>query len=152
MHRGILASIAALLLLAAASGCGGEDGGSETVSRAEYVQRARAICATAEKQKNAAIEAEFARLNEEGRELGQEAELRMVRTIALPPISRMVEELAALPPPSAGAASAEAIVAAYEEAVEKVAAEPLSVLSEPTPFTPANTLASDFGLDTCAGT
>jgi len=152
VYRRTPALIAAIALLAIAFGCGGDDGGDETVSRAEYVQRANAICAKAEKQKNAAIEAEFARLGEEVQRLGQEAELQMVRTVALPPISRMVEQLAALPNPDADAAEAEAIVAAYEAAVEEVADEPVSVLSDPTPFTPADGLAEDFGLEACAGT
>lgn len=131
------------------SGCGGGDG-EETVSRAEYLQRADAICAGAEDRKNAALEAEFARREAAGEGMTRQDELTLVRRVALPPIDRMVEQLAALPDPARAAAKAASIVAAFEAATEAVAENPASALADSTPFDRANALASEFGLEACA--
>jgi hypothetical protein len=146
-RRPAAVALLALALGALILGCGGGSD-SAAITRAEFAKQANGICAHAEARKNAALQAYFARTQQAPQ--GAD-EIKLVTTVALPPIKAMSEELGQLPIPSDGGNKAEAIVVAFETAIAKVEADPKSVLSQTNdPFGEANKLAAKSGMKACA--
>jgi hypothetical protein len=137
-----------LAVLAIGAGCGGGD--DDSLSKAEFVKQADAICTQKEAEKNKALEAGFQQAGKEGKK-GKKVEEELVTDTALPPISEMTEELGDLGAPSGEEDKAEAMVEAFEEEVEKIEGDPGSVLTGAGgEFAKANKLAKEMGLKVCS--
>ncbi|MEX2105883.1 MAG: hypothetical protein WD810_03190 [Solirubrobacterales bacterium] len=148
MYRGVVAVVVCAFAIASlAAGCGS---GDESLTKAEFIERGDAICAKAESRKNAVLEAAFLKQSESKKPLDRAAELKLVTTVALPPIVQMTDRLAALEPPSEEEDKARAIVEAYEEGIAGVESDPSSVLGGANPFAEADELAEEFGFEACS--
>lgn len=139
----------------AGAGCGsGGDGNTATASitKAEFVRKANAICARIHGQ----AQAEFlSYLKNHGEEPSTAAavtalQAKLAEKYVISPKLQEAEELAALGVPSGGESQAKAIVAAFEEGVEKAEEQPAQTGRNSTKaFGAAERLAGEYGLKGC---
>jgi hypothetical protein len=138
--------VAATALALIAGGCGGGD--EESLTRAEFIEQADAICTESSKQ----IEREYRAFAEggarkggiskaEGQEVGQE--------ILLPNVQSRVEELRELNPPEADEDQITAMLDALEAGVEEGRENPKSLFSGDYPLEEANKMAQEYGFKAC---
>lgn len=141
---GIL-SLAALL----AGGCGAdsESQTTESLTKAQYVKQADAICQRQNAKKDAALNKAYEELQKEKTGAGRAAEEKIIE-IALPPIAAMTEEVADLGTPTEQAEDAEKFVAEMEAAISEVEDDPALALDE-EPFEGAKARATRLGFKQC---
>jgi len=146
--RVCIAVLGVVAALAVVAGCGG-DSDDDSLTKAEYTQQANAICQQGEDEKNKEIQAAVNDPKAISGQ-GQEGELELLTEFALPPIATMTEELSDLGGPSGEEEKAEALVEAFEEEIEKIEANPKSVISgSGGEFAEANKLAGELDLKAC---
>jgi hypothetical protein len=129
--------IGVLALAAIAAGCG--SGGSDPLTKAEFIEKADAICTQARnriKKESAAVTKEA-----QGAEVSEK--------IVLPNVQIQAEELRDLEPPEADEDQIEAMLDRLEAGVEKGRQEPESLLSADSPLIKANEMAEKYGLKVC---
>jgi hypothetical protein len=141
--------VGALMIAVVAVGCGAS--GSTSPTKAEFAQRADAVCGRAEEKRNAAVEA-FAKKHSLGEGTPSKAVAeKLVTEAALPPFQDMTAQLAELEPPSGEEDQVKAIVEGFERAIEEVEEDPSSALAGSVdPFSKVSRAASSYGLKTCA--
>ncbi len=142
MYRGILAVlVGALAIGAVAVGCGG--GGSPT--KAEFIERADAICQMREEERQAGfLAAPQPGSNASPREIGV-LQKRLITTVVLPSIQAEFEELADLNAPSGEEAKVGAIIEAYGEIVKEAEERPYTVGK----YAKYDRLTAEYGLNVC---
>lgn len=145
----LAAMLAGLILLA---GCGGGGSSSSTtaLSKSEFLAQGNAICAKGNKEINAAGSKAFT----QGQAPSQADQDKFVTDTVIPNIQTQIDGIEALTPPSGDEDQVTAITDAAQSALDKAKADP-SVITDPSggsdPFAEANKLATDYGLDQCAG-
>jgi hypothetical protein len=125
-------------------GCGG-GGDDESLTKAEYVKEANAICRKALNQKEKVIAEATEKLPDKVSASTKEK----VVLEAFAPYEKATEELAELGKPEGQEEKAEALVEAMEDGAEKVKASPTTLLVSDLPVRKANKMAEDFGVDRC---
>jgi len=142
----IAIGIVTLLLTAlAGSGCGGDDSAEASLPKKEFLKRAKAICAGAEKE-----QVKIAIAYTKHHPNAQEEDL--IEPAGLPPLEKQLEKLTVLGLPSGGAAEVEAFLDEFETALEQGKEDPASLLrSKENPFNQANKLAKEYGIKGCEG-
>ena len=151
MKRYLVGAFAVIwVLLGLGCGSGGSDSSnasnaSATVSKAEYVKQADAICGRTEK-KQLQLVAKFPK-----QKPTKQAQVELVEFAGIPPLSEQAKELSDLPAPREDAADAKAYVAAFSVGVEKAEGDPSTMLKAPSPFAEAEALALKFGFKVCKG-
>lgn len=140
----VCALISGLLVLALAGGCGGE---SDTLTKAEFIEQADAICAKSEKKREAAV---LVALKKKEGGLSSNAAIEKLMVVAvLPAAQEMTQELSALEAPDA---KAKAIVAAFAATTEGTDEDPrLFVRDDTNPMTKPRHMADAYGMDDCVG-
>lgn len=148
--------VAAVLVV----GCGGSDESNESgtttsITKAEFVRQANAICKKAAADREAAALALFKEQRERGApskgELQAQTEEVMVEVV-LPALSQMTDELADLGTPKGDGDQVDAIIGAYRTAAEEIESDPAQVVDgEADPFVQPRALAVAYGADDCAG-
>jgi hypothetical protein len=147
-------SIVAVLVAAAVIGCGGGDGGgTSSVTKAEFISRADAICKKTITRREAAVLALLKEQRERGeptaREVQEQTE-EVLLEVALPALSQLTDELAALGRPAGGGNEVDAMIEAYRVAIEEAEAEPaIFVDGEADPFAQPRKLAVAYGAKVC---
>jgi hypothetical protein len=143
----------ALGVLVLLAGCGSGDSTAaqqdETISFAQYIQRADAICTKTDKvQKKLAT-----KVGEEGANLQSKEGLEvLVVKAALPPLDDEARELAELQLPAREAKKAERYLAAVHKGIKFTEEEPLALPNaEPGPFNEAEEIARSVGFKVCRG-
>ena len=140
--------VALLFALAALiAGCGGDDEGSgsgEPLTKAEFLEQGNAICA----EGNEAINAAAGDLNQNSPP--EEIQAFASETL-VPEVQNQIDGLRGLSPPEGDEATVEAILDAAQEANDQVEEDPSAITSNEDPFNEANDLASEYGLQECAG-
>jgi hypothetical protein len=138
----------ALGLFVVGCGGGGDDSTVATVSKAQYIKQADAICGKTENRQLALMKG-FAKREEPP---GKSSEEKLVENVGLPPLVTQLEELEELPLPSTGTAEAEDFLVAFGAGIEKGEKDPGLLLTlEPDPFSESKKLAAEFGFKTCGG-
>lgn len=138
----------ALLLMGVAIGCGGSDETS-SLTKAQFIKQADAACARADAAQSKALAA-YAKSESKlpSSKAGQE---EIVMKIGLPPVEVGVEEISALGAPDGEEDEVDALIAAWETAIEDAEADPLTVTKPAgNPFNEADKLAAAFGLKGCS--
>ena len=153
MRRGFLVLLLFIAAVALAASSCGEDGGTAdttaAISKAQFTKQANAICAKAN-QEVTKISEDFAKENLSEEKRPTTAQITELAKLALPTISRQVEELRALDVPAGEEKEVDAILSAAEEAVAKGEQEPIAIYgANGGAFAKANRLAIDYGLDKC---
>lgn len=144
-----LIAVFCIAVAAMVGGCGGSD--DDTIAKAEYVKQGNAICAKAVADRNVAVQAAVKK-EEAGPGKPDEAfSEELVIDVALPPLTQMTDELAALSDPDPGADEAAAIVGSFETGIEEVEDDPARVVKGTVdPFKDAKEQAAKFGLKACS--
>jgi hypothetical protein len=145
-ERLIVPVVGVLAFALNAAGCG-SSGESEPLSKAAFIKEGNAICASAAEERGSALK----EAGEEGAQdfSSSKAELEWAITeVALPPLQVMAEELGDLDAPRGDQKRVDAIVAGFEEGVEKSEADPSGSVTG-LPFTEANRRAQAYGLAEC---
>jgi hypothetical protein len=136
-------------------GCGssGEsDTATASITKAEFITKASAICARLHKQ----AQAEFLDyLKNHGEEPGTAAavaalQAELAEKYVISPKQQEADELAALGAPSGGESQVKAIVVSLEEGVEEAEGKPVQAANDSSKaFGEAEKLASEYGLTGC---
>jgi hypothetical protein len=150
MLKRILIFLAPAILIASLLvGCGG---GDATLSRAEFIKKADAICKKTDKaQVGEAVGYQKAHTKELAT-VSREAGLKkLILAILLPSVSKEAKEIEALGAPSGGEKTVQEFISAMEQGVKQAEKEPTSVEDlAKGPFSKADTLAREYGLQECA--
>ena len=148
---GILVGV--MLIAVGVVGCGGDGGDETTVVKADFVKQANAVCLKAAKKRDATAQAAF-RAQEKLPQAESESEIEKSEWVlarVIRPLAEMSDELAALSVPGESADEAEAVSAAFQEAIDEVEAEPTQVVKgEVNPFGKPKKLAGEYGIKACA--
>ncbi len=146
----VAALICGLLAAFAVAGCGGSD--EDSLTKAEFIKQADAICAKGDAAREKVVQAAIK--EEENGEQGPQGDAageEFVLDIALPPLAKMVEELGELGEPTTGGETANKIVTGFEEGVELIENEPLRVLeAKVDPWDEPKELGRDYGMKQCS--
>ena len=148
-RRHVGSSLAVLLAICALiAGCGGGGGQSTatTLSHAELVAKAAAICG----QANSEIEAAAREYLGSGRPTPKDLE-RFAAEAVVPNTEAVVTRLESLTPPSSIAATYSELVDEMRSTGARLKANPGLLAQSGDPFAKANRLAKRAGLDACAG-
>src|SRR4051794_6046404 len=123
IKRALIILSSFLLAASVAIGCGSSDDSSLT--KAEYVKEADAICKTVEKEKQTKMEA-FLTKSSAGEEKPLKANelTAMATTVILPSTRKLAGELKKLEAPAEGGKEAEAIVTEFDQVVSDLEKNP----------------------------
>jgi hypothetical protein len=140
-------------LTAVVAGCGGSVGSGDsttsTLTGAEYVKEANAICKTARVERKASFLKAWK--SHPGAANSNTAKEELVLGVIMPPIAQMNKELGELQPPSSQAAAAKKLVASFDREIKLIQANPISLFTgEHGQFTTADELAIANGLKQCS--
>jgi hypothetical protein len=141
---GVAAAVTAMVL---ASGCS-DGGGSDSPTKAEFIQQADAICRKAHSALDKAFTQAFA-----GKPQPSQAELnKFAREELAPTVQGEIDDVRNLDPPSGDEGEIEAIADAAQSGVDKIKADP-EVLSPQVKFDPLgknHRLAKAYGMKECS--
>jgi hypothetical protein len=149
MMRSSFLTVTIMAILLGLVACGGsDDDSSPTLTKAEFIKRADAICKKADAKQESAVRA-YEKENPEALSTpaGQE---EFILDIGLSPITVELDEISELGVPEGDEQAVNAIVSGFEDAVAKVEADPFSVASGPGPFLGVNKLTKAYGFKDCA--
>jgi hypothetical protein len=156
--RAAVLGILAVAILPATSGCGNggdpataNSAGAPTVrvsvTKAEFIKRANAICNRALEEQEAAVAAAERKLGH-GRPVSNAQRERVLITLTPRFFERKTEALAKLPAPAGSEAQVRAIIVGYEAGVREIEARPVTVVRG-TPFLEGRKAAGRYGLSKC---
>jgi hypothetical protein len=137
-EKGILFALVTALLAALVVGCGGSSSDAAPLKKSQFVKQADEVCASAQKER-ADQRGELTESEDAGGELMQ---------TLLEPVETMTDDLAELGPPVGQEKEVEAIIAAYQQGISKLEAEP-NAPDASTAFDKANEMAEGYGLSDC---
>jgi hypothetical protein len=153
----IVAGVLAVALTVAVAGCGGDDEASaSSITKAEFIKKADAICKQALEQ----AEVDFAALVKENETLLEETKEgtpafeaiypAVVNGILAPTVEKEVDEIQALGAPEGDEAKVDAMLETLEGDLETAEAKPKRVGFEAEKiFAPSTELAREYGLKVC---
>ena len=146
--RLLLCGVVLTLVLASCGDGGGEDP-TATLTKAEYLEKADAICTRTEQKQAAALQT----FGEEHGPLGSRpGEEEVVIAVGLPPLRAQIEEIEGLSMPAGDEKQLGELYDQWHRAIKAVQANPSSILrAGPTPFTLAEQMARTYGFRVCGG-
>jgi len=148
VSKKVVALVGVLALLVLSAGCGSGDDNSLT--KAEFVKQADAICKKGEKKKNDSLVSAYKKVGSENKE-SKNAQEEIIVDVALPPISKMIEELDGLGALNGEEEKAERMVEAFEEEAENVEEDPAGTIAGKVGnFDEANKIAKELGMEDCS--
>lgn len=151
----LLVLLVAMACVFVAAGCG--SGGSSSISQAEFIKKGDAICAEGRKEIESDLSAylkknkvkEFGEKGESEAEAKQH-EVTFIETVALPGLSKQVEELKSLGTPEGAEAEAEDFFKAVEGEIKNGEKNPGPLLTTPEEvFEKSDTIAQEIGFKVC---
>jgi basic membrane lipoprotein Med (substrate-binding protein (PBP1-ABC) superfamily) len=147
----VLAAAAAILLIVAGCG-GGSDSSSESssITKAQFIKQADAICAKGNKENEAEFE-KFAKEKglSEKKEPTKAQQEEAISEIVGPGVQKQIEEIDALGAPEGDEGKIEAMIDAVEEGVEEIEENPAALVEGKNPLAKGSKLAKEYGLKTC---
>lgn len=154
MSKRILAPLVGLLAFGlVAAGCGSSDDGTDTtatatITKAELIKKADAICAAGNKANEEAAEEAAEEAGFKLEDATDEQLRGLIADIVVPGVREQAEEIASLGAPEGDEDQVAAVVAAVEEGVDALEADPNEAL-EGEPFSEASELAGEYGFKVC---
>lgn len=143
------AAVLAACLVAVGCGGGGDDASTASLTKAEFIKQANAVCKKGEEQ----IETDFAAYVKGHEDIRKPTEAdfsKLVDSVLVPNAEKEIEDLRALGLPSGDEDQVEAILEAREESVEAAEDEPEVVVKDGEKvFGKASELAISYGLEDC---
>ena len=151
MSKRIIAMLAGALAIAIVAGCGGGDDSSDSssLSKAQFIKQADAICAKGNKEVNKEIK-EFAEENDvnTNKPTAQQQE-DVITEVVAPNVQGQAEQISDLSAPSGDEKQVETLIDAVEEGVEELEADPKKLIEGKNPLSKGSKLAKDYGLKVC---
>jgi hypothetical protein len=153
LNRRCLALLAAALAVVPAAGCGGSDSTTTAlIGKAEFIKKANAICTKDAKKMHADFVAFSTEHNDNPSPSKSEYEEFIAKVIE-PHMTRQISEIRALGTPKGDKRTAEEILSAVEEGLQKAKEKPELVTTHNIEiFGKAIRLATAYGLAACAQT
>jgi hypothetical protein len=154
LNKALLTAVAVLVALAAVvAGCGGSDDSdtSASLTKAQFVKQADAICVNSNKE----IESEFESYAkekgwDENKEPSKDQQEEAIVDVVAPNIQGQVDEIKDLGAPEGDEETIETMLAAVEEGVEELEENPGQLTEEgKNPLAKGSKLARDYGLAEC---
>ena len=140
-------TVGVLAAMLTAAGCGGSDE-PESLTKAEYVKRANAICVKLNKDTSVKFDTFY-------REPGKPttAQLKaMTKSVYLGNMQARLDQLRELPVPEGEEAKVDALLAAMQKGIDEAASQRAIAFQNTTLFfTRANKLAQELGPEYCYG-
>jgi hypothetical protein len=138
----VLAALLGLALVAA--GCGSDE---KTISKAEFLRKGNAICASGNKE----IDAGANKIFRNRKSRPSQADIkRFANEVLLPSVERQVKGIKDLGAPKGDEDKVKAILDAADEGIAAGKRDPASLASDNAdPFAKANRLARAYGLTVC---
>jgi hypothetical protein len=153
LSKGLFALFAVFALALLAAGCGSSGGSTSTASitKAEFIKQADAICAKGNKQIQTEIQAYSKKVGLSGNTQPTNAQVtEIANTILVPSVQSQHDDIGALGAPSGQESQVNAILAAVQDGIDQAKKDPTTLLkSNDTTFAKANQLAKDYGLTVC---
>jgi len=135
-----LTAVCALVL----PGCGGSDSTTSS-TKADFVQRAEAICKKGEGEQLQLI------LSYKKQHPAAEEE-ELIKPAAIPPLENEIGAIKALDIPEGGEQEVNTWIKEFEATLQQVKRDPSMLVDlRENPFEKANKLAAKYGLETCGG-
>lgn len=133
----------ALALSLIVSGCGGGDDDKTSISKADFIEQADAICAAGDVEIEAAADA-----------LGDDPTQEQIEAFAVdtlvPSVQGQHDAIDALGAPEGDEDAISAMLDALQGSIDTVEADPSTINAEGAdPFADANQMAQDYGLTDC---
>ena len=149
MSKGLIAVVAAAMLaLLVVTGCGSSDD-SDSLTKAEFVAKADAICKKGEKSIEDGAE-EFAEDNDVDTEKPtKEQQEEVIVQVLAPEIRQQAVEIGDLGAPSGDEDEVEAIVVAVEDGADELEDDPAQLIEGTNPLAKGSELAKEYGLKVC---
>jgi hypothetical protein len=148
----------ALALLGTVAGCGSSGAEkraeSKPLTKAQFHQRAKALCLRSSHQYYEEGIAISRKLQKEGQPLTPSVEQKIMEETVVPGMERKLKAVRALEPPSTDVEQVDRILTAIEKVVEEARVDPKRFVYRQVnfkhPFHHANELAKGYGLSACA--
>jgi hypothetical protein len=144
--------LTAAALVALVAGCGGGDSTSDSssVTKAQFVKEADAICTNGDKQDEKDFE-KFSKEHNlsEGKEPSKEVQEEAVQDIVVPGVRQQIEEIDDLAAPEGDEAKIEAVVTSVEEGLDELESDPTLLFKGKNPLEKGSTLAREYGMTKC---
>ena len=146
----VLAAAAAILVIAAGCGGGSDSSDSSSVTKAQFVKEADAICTKGDKQNEKEFE-EFAEEHNlsEGKEPSKEVQEEAVQDLVVPGVRQQIEEIDDLAVPSGDEAKIEEVVTSVEEGLDELEEDPTLLFKGKNPLGKGSKLAREYGMVKC---
>jgi len=143
----LIAAVGAIALIVA--GCGSSDDDS-SLTKAEFVKQADAICTKGDKQDEKEFE-DFAKEHNlsEGKEPSKEVQEEAVQDIVVPGVRQQIEEIDELAAPEGDEAKIEAVVTAVEDGLDELEDDPTLLFKGKNPLGEGSKLAKEYGMTKC---
>jgi hypothetical protein len=148
----LIASLAALALIVAGCGGGGDSTGStesSSLTKAELIKQGDAICEKGEEELEEEAN-QFAKEN--GIDTGKPTEAQqeeVIEEVVAPALRKQAEELRELGTPSGEEAAVEEITGSLEKGTKELEEEPGKLLQGANPVGKASKLAREYGFKEC---
>ncbi|MGH9283880.1 MAG: hypothetical protein ACRD0S_13200 [Acidimicrobiales bacterium] len=145
MKRGLTILAAGLVL---AAGCGG---GEESITKDEYLKRARTICREGNQELAQATQKAFKDLKQGEKPTAEQLEA-YARDVVVPMVRQQVDELRALPDPKGAGDQVDEIYDAFDRALDRIDEKPSLLTDNPDVFglfKEAGDLSKAYGFPVC---
>jgi len=142
------ALVAAAGLTVSASACGG-GGGSQGVSKADYLAKAKLVCEVGNRQLKSATDDVLAKIPP-GQKMSDAQINDFVHQTVIPTIKDQIKKLRALPPPKGEKDHVEQIYDALDKGLQQLDKDPAKLTNGSNVFADADALANKYGISVCA--
>jgi hypothetical protein len=146
----LLAAVVAISMIVV--GCGGGDDSTDSASltKAQFVKQADAICTEGDKQNEKEFE-DFAKEHNlsEGKEPSKAVQEEAVQEIVVPGVRQQIEEIDDLGAPKGDEAKIEDVVTSVEEGLDELEEDPTLLFKGKNPLEKGSTLAREYGMAKC---
>jgi hypothetical protein len=148
LSKRLFALSAVFVLALVAAGCGG---GSDSISKQQFITQADAICAKSNKQIQPQVVAYAKKVGWSGKTPPTDAQAtEIANTILIPSVQSQHDQIDALGAPSGQEQQVNAILTAVQDAIDQAKKDPTALMqSNDTTFAKANQVAKDYGLTVC---
>jgi hypothetical protein len=145
MRSRLTGGVAIAAVVFTGAGCGG---GDDTLTKAEFIKQADAICMKAHNAFEKAFNQTFS-----GNQQPSQAQLsKFAENTLVPGVQGQIDDIRDLNPPSADEDQVDALIEAVQDGVNKIKADPtiLAPTVRADPLKKGHQLAKDYGLKECA--
>jgi hypothetical protein len=160
--RGRVGLIAGTLVVLVSSGCGGSgnsgantDGGqgitvqTGSLSKAQFIKQADAICAKAVGKTRLAVQA-YARQSRSSLN-DPKIDAKLINTVLLPEYKEEIDRIKALGAPSGDEEKIAAIIEETQQGLREAREDPVEFVNRTSPFHKALRLGEAYGFNSCGG-